>query len=208
MKLNASKTKELRISFAKKLNHFPAISIEGEHIEKVPAARVLGVTVSQDLTWNQHVSKIVSKANQRLFLLRQCKRCNMSTRDMIDLYSCKVRSILEYGCQVWHPRLPKYLHKDIEQLQHRALRMIFPGKTYDESLEASGLQRLSTRRQNHCLKFMKQMTDPDHKLHHLLPPTRQLKYNLRHHSRYPRPTTNTRRADGCLINWTLENELL
>ena len=39
--------------------------------------KVLGVTLSSDLSWNSHADRIVSKARKRVFLIYQLKRAGM-----------------------------------------------------------------------------------------------------------------------------------
>ena len=40
----------------------PNIKIDGRDIAQFCHAKLLGVTISQDLTWNKHVDNIVKKA--------------------------------------------------------------------------------------------------------------------------------------------------
>jgi hypothetical protein len=46
-------------------------------------------------------------------------------RPIVKVYLMCVRPILEYACEAWHNNLPVYLSKQIEQIQKRALRIIF-----------------------------------------------------------------------------------
>ena len=48
--------------------------------------KMLGVTVSDDLTWNIHVYNIVSKAGKRLYMLYQLKRGGISQRELVHIY--------------------------------------------------------------------------------------------------------------------------
>ena len=52
IKINASKTKEMIIRFGKGAELIPKISIDECEIERVDHTKVLGVTLSSDLTWN------------------------------------------------------------------------------------------------------------------------------------------------------------
>ena len=59
------KTKEIIICFCRNDNHvasIPRIVIDDNDIERVTQAKVLGVTLSADLSWNAHVDTIVYKA--------------------------------------------------------------------------------------------------------------------------------------------------
>ena len=67
MKLNPKKCKEMMISFLQyDLQPIHPIYIFGTLVERVSCYKLLGVIVSQDLTWNSHVEYILKKANSRL----------------------------------------------------------------------------------------------------------------------------------------------
>ena len=64
MKINSNKSKEMVICFTPDehfRNSIPSIVIEGNIVETVEYAKLLGVTLSNDLTWNRHVDCIVKK---------------------------------------------------------------------------------------------------------------------------------------------------
>ena len=58
--LNPDKCKELRISFARNPEAFDPVSIDDE-VEVVNSAKLLGITISDNLTWNAHVNEVVRK---------------------------------------------------------------------------------------------------------------------------------------------------
>ena len=108
----------------------PNIIIEGIPVEVVKHAKLLGVILSDDLTWNMHVDSIVKKL-LKVYMLYQLKRAGRQT-DLVNVYVSVVRPVLEYACPVWHTNLPKYLSDNIEMIQKRALKSIFPNKGYDD----------------------------------------------------------------------------
>ena len=55
--------------------------MNGEQIERTDSAKILGVTISADLTWNAHVNNTVSKASKRLYMLYQLKRAGVDQHD-------------------------------------------------------------------------------------------------------------------------------
>ena len=135
MSLNVKKTKELRISFIKKPVQLDNLSSAGTEIDVVQNFKLLGVTISSDLTWNTHIDEICAKASRRLYALRILKRSGAPSKDIITVYSAFIRLLLEYACQVWHFSLPQFLTDQIEQVQRRALRIALTQMSYKEGLE-------------------------------------------------------------------------
>jgi len=62
------------------------------------------------------------------------------------------------------------LSKDIERVQKRCLKIIYPTLSYSEALEESGLDRLHTRREEITQSTFRQVKCPTHSLHYMLPP--------------------------------------
>ena len=73
---------ELRISFAEDEPQFATIVVDGNELERVTSAKLLGLTVSSNLTWNEHVSDVIKKASKSPYLLKQLKRSRVSQQDM------------------------------------------------------------------------------------------------------------------------------
>ena len=76
---------------------------------------------------------------------------------------------MEYGAQVWNGNLTQAQRSDIERVQKRALRIIAPGYEYNRALHECGLKTLQQRRDDLCVRLIKQMSEPSHKFHSLLP---------------------------------------
>ena len=200
LQLNPDKCKELRIDFKQKKDQFDPISINDQQLQVVNHAKILGLTISENLQWNDHISETVKKANKRLYCLTQLKRAGVPVSDVVQFYSTCIRPTLEYGAEVFHHSLPKYLENDLERVQKRSLAIIFPGQEYDERLQLSGLTSLFDRRQELCDKLFKSITsDKTHKLRSLLPPKNEHKYNLRHKRAYTRPVIHTKRFQNTFI---------
>ena len=73
-----------------------------------------------------------------------------------------------------------YLSHELEAVQKRAIRIIFPCLMYDEALDKASLVTLSDRRQALTDKLFKKILDnKDSKLRNLLPPQNAKHYNLR-----------------------------
>ena len=189
MRINAAKTKEMVICFCRNDNHvasIPRIVIDDNDIARVTQAKVLGVALYSDLTWNAHVDTIVSKAMKRVFTIYQLKRAGISQCDLLREYVSVIRPVLEYACPVWHTSLPMYLSDNIETIQMRCLRTIFHGHSYDEARSISNLPTLFERRTKLCQSYFRKMHNADHKLNKLLPNQRNISYDLRTYNRVHR----------------------
>ena len=166
-----TKCKELVVCFKKTPPSYGPIKIYGVQFERVSSAEVLGVTISIDLKWNDHVDTITSKAARRLYLLSQLKRAGISPDDLLAFYYSVIRSVLEFSCQLFHRSLPKYLSDDIERIQRRAMRIIFPSLSYCEAMDKAGIPTLSERRESLSIKLLEDIVGNEHhKLANLLPP--------------------------------------
>ena len=90
MKINSDKSKEMLISFMQDpefRNTVPRLTIDGNEIDYVQHAKLLGVTISSDLTWNKHVENIVAKAGKRVYMLYQLKRAGIGQHDLETIMS-------------------------------------------------------------------------------------------------------------------------
>jgi hypothetical protein len=61
VKLNSEKCKELRISFEKDQPDFHPIVIDGECLEVVKSAKLLGVKLTTNLLWNDHINDTIKR---------------------------------------------------------------------------------------------------------------------------------------------------
>lgn len=200
LQLNPDKCKELRIDFKQQKDQFDPIIINNQQLKVVDHVKILGLTISNTLQWTHHISEVVKKANKRLYCLTQLKRAGVPISDIVNFYCTCIRPTLEYGAEVFHHSLPKFLENDLERVQKRSLAIIFPGEEYNQILQLSGLTSLYDRRHNLCKKLFRLMTlDNSHKLNNLLPPKNDQKYNLRHKRAYTLPIIHTKRFQNTFI---------
>ena len=96
------------------------------------------------------MDNIVKKAGKRIYMLYQLKRAGVNQADLVTIYIIVVRPVVEYACPVWSTNLPVYLSDNIEMIQKRALRAIFPGMSYDDILTQINLSTLKDRRDYLC----------------------------------------------------------
>ena len=91
--------------------------------------KYLGVTITNDLKWNTHISNICTKANITFdFLRRTLFSCPQNVKEAV--YKGMVHPILEYGSSVWDPHTGK-LQEELEKVQNRAARFVTRNYVYE-----------------------------------------------------------------------------
>ena len=125
-------------------------------IDKLPDTKILGVWVSQDTTWGRHCKETCKKAYYRLSVLTKLKYVGTNTKDLLDIYTHLIRSVVEYCSVVFHSRLTIDQSDMLERIQRTCLKVILGDRyeNYDSALEMSGLERLFSRREQRCLDFI------------------------------------------------------
>jgi len=73
-KLNSDKCKELRIYFVTDEPQFASIVVNSNELERLTCAKLLGLTISSNPTWNEHISDLIKKVSKRLYFLVQLKK--------------------------------------------------------------------------------------------------------------------------------------
>ena len=88
MKINPDKSKEMTICFAHHVEHLSDMScltVDRMPVQNVTHAKLLGVTISRDLTRNRHVDNIIAKAGKKLYMLCHHKRASICQTDLVTV---------------------------------------------------------------------------------------------------------------------------
>jgi len=107
-------------------------------------------------------------------------RSGVAPSELVLFYVTCIRTDLEYASPVFHRSLSNYISEDLERIQTRALRIIYPDLSYRVALETAGLLKLHERRERISTDLFNEIVcDPTHRLHSLLPQRKSCKYALR-----------------------------
>ena len=121
MAFHPGKCKNLSISRKRKL-HQSQYQLHGHELETVTKAKYLGVTLTNNMSWSEHINAITAKANKTLgFLKRNVKISSQNIKEIA--YKTYVRPILEYASSVWDPSEEQSIQL-IERVQRRAARFV------------------------------------------------------------------------------------
>ena len=121
MKFNVAKCHSMRVT---RHQHHKKIlfdySLHNQNLENVQSAKYLGITVTDNMDWGQHVSEISSKATKTLgFLRRNLAFAPRSTKEVA--YKTLIRPELEYAAPIWSPHSKLQINQ-IEKVQRTAAR--------------------------------------------------------------------------------------
>ena len=98
--------------------------LDGHPIKRANQQSDLGVIISHDLKWHEHIHHVLSKGYRMLGFLRRNAK-NFDVRAKRTLYNTLVRSHVGYASQVWAPSMVGDI-KSVENLQRRSTRFILP----------------------------------------------------------------------------------
>ncbi|KAI4884459.1 hypothetical protein NFI96_003687 [Prochilodus magdalenae] len=168
LSLNVNKTKELIVDFRKQERVHTPITITGAAVERVSSFKLLGVHITEELTWTEHTTRVVKKAQQRLFFLRRLKRFGMDPRTLRTFYTCTVESILTGSITTWYG--------SCTAIERKALQRVVRTAQYITGVQLPNLLDLYTSR---CLRrtrrVLKDSTHPSHCLFSQLPSGRRFR---------------------------------
>ena len=112
---------------------YPVILLNNDPLEYVQQYKYLGVIVSHNLCWPQHIQEVHNKVRKVLGNIH--RNISSHTNDpstIFRLYIVLVRPHLEYAVQVWNSHLEKNIHC-LEKVQKFALQICI--KDYHETYE-------------------------------------------------------------------------
>ena len=157
MILNQKKTKLMVFNFTENYQFGTRLQLNGDNLEIVDRAKLLGVIITDDLKWEANTESIVKRANMRMELLRKVASFGTSAEAKRNIYILFIRSVL------WHSSLTKENEEDLERVQKSAVRIITGKdiKDYSDALAEANLDSLKERREELCYNFAKKCIKSD-----------------------------------------------
>jgi hypothetical protein len=179
------------------LQHPPSlITFDTGTVERVTSFKLLGITISNNFNWDEHVSEI-SANNKRLHFLKLLKRSSVTRDDLLLYYKTVIRPVIEYAsCPVWHQSaLTVEQRNRLETIQRRALYLISGSSDYEMQCVLCDIEPISVRLDNLARSFFYCICNPDDCLHYLLPSERpaETTCKLRQANKLPGITCRTNR---------------
>ena len=140
MKLNEAKCNFMIFTRCKE-DFATRLTVNNCKIDKVSVSKILGLWISEDLSWDKNTKELCRKAYSRMSMLSKLKYVGVKTEDLIEIYILFIRSSTEYCAVAFHSSLTVEQATYIERIQRTSLKVIL-GESYIDypaALEMSGL---------------------------------------------------------------------
>lgn len=97
---NPNKCQLININLLRQGVAFPDVHLDANPIPCVDIAKVVGLVMNSNLTWQDHVDHIVKKASKLFFMLFKARSFGATQQQLVQLYCQRIRPVLEYACPV------------------------------------------------------------------------------------------------------------
>ena len=167
------KTESKLVSNKKDRDSIPDIVFQGEVIKNVSSHKHLGVFISSDLKWNNHIEYLCERASKKLSMLKSLK-FTLDRKSLETIYVSFIRPSLEYANTLWAGAYDKDLTK-LDSLEVEAMRSVTgatAGSNIANLYKDTGWVPLLDRRDIHslCLLYKLFRGEGPSYLRDLLPP--------------------------------------
>jgi len=127
------------------------------------------------IVWPVVITAIISKVGKRLWFMKQSRRAGVCLDDLWYYYQAVVRPVLEYASPCWQTSLTEEQMKQVEDVQRRALRVIFGNILYEEARRTCNILSPAERRHELGKRFFQRIIkDKSNTLFYLLPAKRDV----------------------------------
>jgi hypothetical protein len=162
IKFSAEKTESLRINNKMTNEKIEPLFLNGHPIKEVYKHKHLGITISYNLKWDEHINDVVNSCSKRLNMLRSLKfKLNKKTLEII--YFAFIRPKMDYGCVLFAGSSKSNLDK-LDKIEIECIRII------------TGATRLSHR--NKMLNEISWQLLADRRAYFVLCQLYQIVYNI------------------------------
>ena len=100
--------------------NFPPVLMNGDELDTSPSFTQLGLSLSSNLTWKNHIHSLAKHASQKLGFLARA-RGFFSSSHLLSIYKSQIRPSLEYCSHGGAPKSTLYL---LDKVQPKAIHLI------------------------------------------------------------------------------------
>ena len=143
MRVNTDKTQLLCVSANQFSNIKSYIRYDNTEMQSVDELKILGFWFGSKPNVDVHINKLCEKFRSKLWILRKLRKAGMDQNDLLTVFKTVIRTVADFASPTYHSLLNKSQTTQLEQLQRRALKIIYGHDIpYSECLEKSGITTL------------------------------------------------------------------
>ena len=131
---------------------FDPVVVNGKELEVVNCIKLLGLTISNNLTWNAHLDEVIKKVGKRLYFLVQLRWAKVPLQDLVLFYVPCIRLVVDYEILAFYHSQPQYLKSELVHLEKRARSIIMADLNYYIALEGLGVKPMKDHHEHLCNK--------------------------------------------------------
>lgn len=121
LQLNFKKTKFIHFKTKQNKNKLHSnIIVEDNEVEQVNTIKFLGLKVDSNLSWDNHINKLLNKINSGLYALKKMSFL-CSIESLKQIYFCHIHSHISYGVSLYGATKTENLNR-ILKVQKKAIR--------------------------------------------------------------------------------------
>ena len=124
LNLNVSKTKEMILDMRKNKNVKTPVTINDSPVDIVPSYKYLGVTIQDNLKWNEHIEIQTKKANKRMYNVRRLQKLRIDSKILCLFYNSVISSVLVYAISSWYNACDNKLKKTICKFHNKVCKIV------------------------------------------------------------------------------------
>ena len=107
----------------KKQNAKDNVIINCSTVETVHSYKYLGVTIQDNLKWDQHVNIQVKKANKRMYHVRCLRKLKVDNKLLCLFYNSVISSVLVYAISSWFNACNVKLQNNVTKFSRKLYKM-------------------------------------------------------------------------------------
>jgi Reverse transcriptase (RNA-dependent DNA polymerase) len=133
MKLNLDKCEHMHVS-SKRVPNQGHYTLSNHSLATVSSYKYLGLHITNELNWNQHINSVINKANKVLYVTKLALG-RSSTAVKVAAYKTIVRPLVEYSSSVWDPHQSGQINS-VEMIQRKGARFCLNRYNQTDSVTA------------------------------------------------------------------------
>ena len=169
--LNRKKTKEVIFRAKGRRDNSTQLPVACPAIDRVEQLTALGVVISDRMTAADHVSKLLEKCTQRLYMPRVLSQHGLTSTSMNDVFRATVLDKLMHCASGWSGFCLAADRARLDMFLHRYMRLRYSGGDIPEVAEMIDSADKAL--------FSRIIRNNKHVLQHYLPEHHKIQYNLR-----------------------------